>query len=230
MKLPPEFIHDLADHLERKARERQNDTDRIVTASGILLQWVGDFVSDPNVDWEKAEIKVDDLTLTGTNPEWNGVILETCHRSPTEFREFLHDHPEKKTVFDRATFHPNPILIRRENEKLKVLEGMHRTIAAIRDGRQTLSAWIATSIGPNRPRCEPHVVYDLIRAYARKTTTDRAGLIAALQYLRSAYSNVDQLLAERFSGSWVKDDGLQEIIDEAKQAEGGISSAAPSGV
>lgn len=230
MNLPPEFIRDLADHLERKARERQSDTDRIVTASGVLLQWIGDFLSDPNVDWEKVEIKVDDLTLTGTNPEWNKIILETCHRSPTEFRTFLQVQPEKKTVFDRATFHPTPILIRREDGKLKVLEGMHRTIAAIRDGRQTLSAWIATSIGPNRPQCEPHVVYDLIRAYARKTTTDRAGLIAALRYLRSAYSNVDQLLAERFNGSWVEDDGLQEIINAARQAERNTSAGVPGGV
>ena len=118
-------------------------------------------------------------------------------------------------MFLDAKYEDIPILIRFEDDKYKVLDGMHRTIAAIREGKETIQAFIARSIGKPAPYCEPHVIYDFLRAYHRKMNLDRNGLIISLRFLRHSYANVDELLINRFNKQWVPDDEIQEIIQEA---------------
>lgn len=214
MKFPDqEYLRWLLDDIVRRNGER-SVRDRLIAESGAALNWVGDYISDESLTWKKRTLDLDALWLTGTFPEWNPIIIDQCQRSPVEFRRFLSAKPDMKKLFDRAKLSDQPILVRPEEEKLKVLDGMYTVIAAIVAGHKTIEAFVCTPAGKPRPHCEPHVVYDLIRAYDRKINPDRAGLIAALRFLKNSYANVEPLLRERFSGDWMPNQEIREIIAE----------------
>lgn len=215
------FLRKLADHLKKKVENYQKEKplDRIVLYSGAAMQWLGDFMTDTDTDWEKAEnFEIDELTLTGTNPEWNEIIVKKCGCSPKRFRELIKNNSDILEVFKGVSNDGTPILVRRDGAKrtaFKVLDGMKRVMAALINGDRFISAYVA-QLGDNpKPMCEPHVVYDLIRAYQRGINNDRKGLIIALRYLRKSYSNVDNLLRERFGKQWISDKEIQSVIKES---------------
>lgn len=200
----------------RRAEKNLSSLEQLVMYSGAAMNWIGDFFTDPGVTWEKKELRVDDLVLTRTSPEWNAVIIARAEKSPTKLRELLRTDPAVAALFADAHWNEQPILVRSENGYL-VFDGMHRVVAAIRDGKETIVAWIATRTAttPPQPACEPHVIYDFLRAYRRGSNRDRDGLITALRFLRKAYGNVDVLLTTRFGPGWLPDEELQAIIAEA---------------
>lgn len=210
-----EYLEQLAKKQMDKALAKADVLKRLLMASGAELNWVADFITDASYFWTKEELTLDDLWLTGTGPDWNKVVIDECERSPVKFRQRLKNDPALIPLFKDAVFSDDPILLRYEEEKYKVLEGMNRVIAMLRDGKETVTAFVARPSGTPRPMCEPHVVYDLIRAYDRKLTTDRVGLIAALRLLRSCYANVDGLLRDRFTGGWMPNQEIREIVAEA---------------
>ncbi|MBI2984230.1 MAG: ParB N-terminal domain-containing protein [Candidatus Kerfeldbacteria bacterium] len=215
----PEYLGRLARHLKDKIEQHQQGQplEQLLMSCSAAMNWIADFLTDPNVRWTKQELRVDDLWLTGTNPTWNAIIIDRCKRSPAELRAILRSDPQTAALFAEAEFDELPILVRVDDGKYKVLDGMHRVIAAIRDGRESVTAFVARLDGQPRPQCEPHVVYDLLRAYHRGINRDRQALVVALRFLRHAYANVDRLLRERFSKAWVPDDEMQAIIAEALQ-------------
>jgi hypothetical protein len=209
-----DYLENLIDHLTRKTRQTNKPEDLLLMLSGASLNWIADFVLDESVVWEKREIKVADLYLTGTNPEWNKVIIDKAQRSPEKLQQIMAEIPSVKGLFADCVFDNVPILVRVDGGKLKVLDGIHRLIAAIRDDRKTVIGYVGTKTGDSRPLCEAHVVYDFIRAYQRSAVKDREGLIAALKFLKNNYVNVEGLLRNRFNADWVPDEDVQKIIAE----------------
>lgn len=213
-KLPATYLRGLAKALTRKA-DHYTDEEKLVMLSGAAMNWLGDFVTDENIQWEKKAIPIDSLYLTGTNPAWNKVIIDECKRSPINLRAYIANHKkEARSLFSAAKFSAVPILVRQDEGHRKVLDGMGRVVASIRSGKKSVVAYIASPVGVPRPACEPHVVYDLIRAYQRGSNKDKRGLIAALRFLRKSYANVDNLLRERFNARWLPDSKLQSIIQK----------------
>lgn len=199
---------------KEKFEGTHTELEQLLTYSSSAMNWIADMILDPGMRWERKSLSVDTLYLTGTTPEWNKVILEQCERSPRKLRELFVTDPNMRSVFAAATGSSVPILIRFDEGLNKVFNGMHRAIAAIRDGQETIEAVIGYSPEKFRTVCEPHVVYDLLRPYIRKLNSDRAGLIAALRYLRKCYVNVDELLRQRFSFDGIPNEEIQAIIQE----------------
>lgn len=210
------FLDRLVKHMQDKVNASQEPLEKLLTSCSAAMNWVADYITDETINWTKETLEIDDLYLTGTNPEWNAIIIDRCQRSPNKLKELLKTDPKVAALFSKAEFKDLPILVRQEEEKYKVLDGMQRTIAAIRDGKKTIEAFVARSSGKFRPNCEPHVVYDLLRAYHRGINKDREGLVVALRFLRHSYANVENLLKTRFSKPYIPgDDEIQEIIREA---------------
>lgn len=201
MNFPNEqYIQALVNHLDAKVKGSQSFEDRLLMLSGASMNWIADFMTDPSVAWSLETLPIDSLVFTGTNPEWNKVLLERADRSPLKLRSLLKQDPSVALLFADVKFTPEPVLVREDQGLLKLLDGSHRVVAAIREGHETIQAYVARmQEGTSRPSVEPHVVYDLLKAYHRGLTPDRAGLVTALRYLRFAYGNVDALLRERFS-------------------------------
>lgn len=209
------YLQNLSRHTQSIIGRRLPLKNQLMAHSGVMLNWVSDYLTDSNIQWLKKKIKLDDLTLTGTNPRWNKIIIEKCERSPQKLRALFKTNKSLKSVFKTAKFSALPILVRLEKKKYSVLDGMYRVIAAIRDNKTGVAAFVAKKAGKPKPQCEPHVVYDLLRAYQRGLNKDRKALITALRFLRKSYSNVTDLLKERFNKDWVRDEEIQKIIREA---------------
>lgn len=210
----------LIDHLAEKVNKHQTTIEKLSMHSSAAMNWIGDYLTDPHVRWEKKSVPIDDLYLTGTNPRWNPIILERAERSAEKLRVLMKDDSNINDLFTEAVFSPDPILIRYEDNRYKILDGMHRVIAAIRDDRNSVDAYVAfLDQRKPAPQCEAHVIYDLLRAYHRGLNHDRQGLITALLYLKKSYSNVEKLLRERFHKQWVPNDEVQKIIQEVLETK-----------
>ncbi len=213
-----EYLKGLVEAQKQHIENYQTPIELLVMWSGAALNWIGDAFTDPHTVWSKENLVVHELTLTGTNPEWNEVIIKRAEKSPVKLKQLMSEDDTVAKMFATAEWHEAPILVRADEAgKLKIFDGMHRVVAAIRDGREEVTAWVArrNTTVPFKPACEPHVIYDFLRAYQLGSNKDRQGLIAALKFLKQAYGNVEHLLKERFGPAWIPDNELQEIIAEA---------------
>jgi hypothetical protein len=97
---------------------------------------------------------------------------------------------------------------------------MNEVIAAIRDGFEEIEVYIATpQAGKPRPYCEPHLIYDILRPYQRGYNQDKAGLIAALIYIKNSYANAEELIRERFNEKWILENReMHQIIKQVLES------------
>lgn len=210
---PKSYLEALAkNHQEKVSQSLQHPTDRLLIYSGSLLNWVGEYINDEGISWELKKIPVDSLTLTGTGPEWNKIIIKRAETKPSKLRKFFKD-PKIKNIFKEATFTDVPILVRAEGNKLKVLDGMKRVIAAIRDGRNEIRAYVGTRKSKAQPKIEPHVIYDFIRAFQQRGGNEE-DFKASLRFLINAYSNARKLLKTRLGPRWIDDKKINQLVDE----------------
>jgi hypothetical protein len=72
---PTEYLVGLEKNHKDKVERALDTTEKLLMYSGARLNWVGEYVNDESVHWRLQTIPVDNLTLTGTSPEWNAVIL-----------------------------------------------------------------------------------------------------------------------------------------------------------
>jgi len=210
------YLKNLIVSLRKRVDDLELD-EQILVYAGVHLNWIGDVISDSTVQWSLEDIPVTDLYLTGTNQQWNKIILDQAEGSPKKLKMLMINDPTIAIVFHDITITAEPILVVHYKEKYRVFDGMHRVVAAIRDDKLTIKAYVAELTAITQPFCEPHVVYDLLRSYQRKINTDREGLISALRFLRKSYANVNWLLENRFNKEHVRDDEIQEIIKESLQ-------------
>lgn len=211
---PKSYLEDLVkNHQEKVAKSQPDPADRLLTYSGSLLNWVGEYINDESVSWKLKKITINSLTLTGTGPEWNKITIEKAERKPDKLRELLKERKIRK-IFKECKFIDIPILVRVENDKLKVLDGMNRMIAAIRDGKKEIRAYIGTRKGQADPKIEPHVIYDFIRAFQQRKGNEE-DFKAGLRFLINAYSNTQELLKTRFTPQWINNEKISKLINEA---------------
>uniref|UniRef100_A0A7C4M0W3 Uncharacterized protein n=1 Tax=candidate division CPR3 bacterium TaxID=2268181 RepID=A0A7C4M0W3_UNCC3 len=213
------FIKELAKHEREKISYQFEDSrNSILVTSGLHLNWIGDFFSNPKIKWEEKEIAVEKIKFTGTNPKINDILLNQCHRSPKEFRKLIKDNPKIKKEFEKYTsFGNEPILVRKDEDNkgyYKVLDGMHRFVGASLSNKPKIKVWLPINEDVELPYCEPHVVYDLMRGYMRhaKDKEGQKELYYALKLLNRTYANVKDLLKGILGEKWVFDKDVQKII------------------
>lgn len=210
---PKSYLEALAkNHQEKVSQLLKHPADRLLMYSGSLLNWVGEYINDKSINWELKKIPVDSLTLTGTGPEWNKIVIKRARRKPGKLRKLFKD-PKVKNIFKEAKFTDVPILVRVEGNELKVLDGMKRVIAAIRDGIAEIKAYVGTRKGKAQPEIEPHVIYDFIRAFQQRGGNEE-DFKTSLRFLVNAYSNARELLQTRLGPRWVDDEKINQLVNE----------------
>jgi hypothetical protein len=63
------YIKDLANHEDEKSKSFLNPRKQILVNAGIQLNWIGDFLANPNIKYKKIEIPINQVIFTGTTPE-----------------------------------------------------------------------------------------------------------------------------------------------------------------
>lgn len=211
------YIQDLADHEDEKSKSSFDPRKKILVNAGIRLNWIGDFLANPNIEYRKIGVPINRVLFTRTTPEWNKVLIDRCERSVEKFQELIkQDKNIKKRFAEEASFGNELILMRGPDEKgfYRVFDGMHRFVGAVIKNRKTVSAYVSINEDKHLPVCEAHTVYDLIRGFQRhaKGEAGKTELYHALKLLARTYENVLELLENRFNFTYVADDEVQEII------------------
>jgi hypothetical protein len=184
--------------------------------AGARLNWIGDYVGNPDMEWEEKELELDELEVTG-NDEF---LIKTCERSLKKFQELALADTEIKAMYENlASYGTETILVRNSDHdfvKYKILDGIHRVIGAAISGKNTIKAMVPLNEKDCLPVCEAHVIYDLIRGYLRNRRTDdgKIELYYGLKLLINTYANVHDLLENRFNKNYVNNDEVQIIIEK----------------
>lgn len=208
----PNYLNQLAQNHQENVVSNRPPEELLLMYSGALLNWVGEYINDESIKWTFQNLPVDSLTLSGTGPEWDKIIRGYAEMSPAKLRELMKNE-EIARVFANATNNGLPILVRKDEDNLKVLDGMNRVISAIRDGQVEIEAYIGERISEPKPIIEPHVLYDFIRAFKQRGG-NAADFKGGLRFLVSSYANAKELLEKRFSEEWVHDDTTSKLIAE----------------
>ncbi len=211
-----DFLKNLAAHEEEKVKEEQDSRQRILMYAGARLNWMGDYMGNPDIEWREEELELDQIEFTGSDE----FLIETCERSPKIFQEkALADHEIKSMYENLASYGNETILVRNSDHdfvKYKILDGTHRVIGAAMSGKKTIKAMVPLNEKDYLPVCEAHTVYDLIRGYLRNRRTDdgKIELYHSLKLLINSYANVHDLLENRFNKKYVNNDEVQLIIEK----------------
>lgn len=212
------YIKKLANLEEKKSKAYKSDSrHRILVHSGVLLNWLGDYFANPNIKWRKVSLFTKDILMTGVDPKWNELFITKCKRKSNNLIKFINkDIKLKNQVMKWASSSKssNIILVRKDKERYKIIDGMHRFVKHILSGKEKIKVYVPVNETSELPYCEPHVVYDLIRGFQRNAydTQGKMQLKHALILLSRTYSNVRQLLKDRFNENWTLDKEVQKII------------------
>lgn len=212
------YLQALAVHEDKKTFSLQPDRrSRILINSGVRLNWIGDFLSNPKNKFKKISIPVEKIYFTGTTPDWNEILLKKCKSSVPEFVKLIKTDKSIKAKFIKeSSYAKHPILVRRAEQAgyYKVLDGMHRFVGAVIKGRKRIDAFVPLNENKYLPVCEAHVIYDLIRGYQRNARDKKGAndLFHALRLLKRCYSNVPGLLRKRFNFKYLPDKNVQAVI------------------
>ncbi|MFA4817416.1 MAG: hypothetical protein WC608_01665 [Parcubacteria group bacterium] len=220
------YLKNLARHEEEKTDNIIKDPrKKIIMHAGVRLNWIVDFIGNKKITWKKTEVPADKILFSGTNPNWNKILINKCKRSVEEFRKLLSKNPAIKNKFKKeAFFSREPILLRAGKEKgtYLVLDGMHRFVGTVLSGREKIEAFIPVNEDKYLPICEEHTVYDLIRGFQRNAYNKKGekDLHHGLKLLSRTYENVDDLLKNRFDYIHLPDKKVQKIIKKILKENG----------
>ena len=212
------YLEQLANHEDKKPDfYLRNSRTRILVNAGIRLNWLGDFFANPEIKWKEQELSLERIQFTGTNSEWNKILIDQCGRSVNKFQVLIEKQPKLKEKFQKeASFGDEIILVRKSENKgfYKVLDGMHRFVGTVLEDRKKVQVFFPVNEDEFLPICEAHTVYDLIRGFIRNAKDEKGEieLYHGLKLLCRTYANVRELLTERFNENYVHDNKVQEII------------------
>lgn len=214
------YIENLAQHEKEVSQSDLGARESILVNSGIRLNWLGDFLANSKIKYSLKTLPVEKILFTGTNLDWNEVLIDRCQRSVLKFRELVNQDGKLKKLFEKdSSYDKRPLLVRPDQKEgyYLVVDGMHRFVGAVLAGESQVQAFVPLNLDETLPVCEPHIIYDLIRGYIRnaKDEEGKKDLYHALRLLLRTYANAEQLLRERFNSKYVDDEDVQEVIGDA---------------
>jgi hypothetical protein len=217
------YLVNLAEHEQVKSKALlTNPRDQILVNAGVKLNWMGDYLANPNILWsEVTEMNISKIQFTGSNPDWNQILIKDCNRDSANFMALVSQDPQVKQKFqEESSYNPDvPILVRKSEDvsKYKVFDGMHRFVGALVNGQNTIKVYFPQNENEVLPWCEIHVAYDLIRGFTRNAN-DLDGelqLFFALKLLLRTYGNVRGYLISLLNQNIEMDEAVQKIIQKA---------------
>lgn len=208
------------DYLRRRTRKmldvfiaNHSAEEGFAVAADALLQWQGAYVTDLSMEWTLEQLTIDDLYLTGMNPDWNAIIIDRCERSPQKLRLLFDTDAEVRAKMVGIKADEEPIMVRAERGKLAVMDGMNRVVFALTRRDSTITAFVGRRHGSPQLQSPAGIAYTFCRAY-RMGRLDEDGLVTVLRIMRTMYVNLDVLLRKRYT--WEPDlvPLLKRALDE----------------
>ena len=93
------YISSLAKHETENSESFLDSRSEILVNAGIRLNWLGDFLANPNIKYKKIDVAVEKILFTGTVPKWNKILMDRCGRSVKKFQVLIEQDEEIKKKF-----------------------------------------------------------------------------------------------------------------------------------
>lgn len=156
------FLEKLAAHEVKKSEPLLQDSGKVILVhAGIRLNWLGDFLANPDIKWEERDLAIKEIQFTGTSPRWNSILIEQCGRSVEKFLALIATDAEIKSEFEQAASFGDELILARESEQTgyyKVLDGMHRFVGAVLQGKKSIKVWLPINEKKCLPVCD-HMLF-----------------------------------------------------------------------
>lgn len=109
---------------------------------------VFDYVEGGQSRWEKREVSIDDIVLTGMGEDLTEIIYgDQVQRNPRKFVEYIKSHQDDERLTQISSRHVSEnrktMILREDDGKLKMLDGSHRFLSMVMNGATSVSAYIA---------------------------------------------------------------------------------------
>lgn len=145
-----------------KLRKRDGNHNYWLLVSAIAEGWriksVYRLLTNPSYHWNLEIRNISDLTMTGFNPLAVDRLIMRCGRNFYSFANYYHHHSEffKKYMPNLVTrperdHHPVFVFYDIKDHKLKLFDGMRRTVLAAINGKKTIKAYIGYPQAKGKP-------------------------------------------------------------------------------
>lgn len=201
-------------------REYCSDTKQALVLLGwVALNSIGDYLWSDQAQFNSMEVSINQITFTWTSPEINEILLDVCKWSPACLEELIQKNRAiKMKLKSWASFWEEEVLLRKTwKSSYKSFDWMHRIVWHILQWKTKIKAYVLMNEWKFMPNCEPHVIYDIIKAYHRsdKSDQDAKDFIWALRLLWKYTWNAKNIIENRFNKNYLKDKDIQKLISES---------------
>jgi hypothetical protein len=169
-------------------------------------------VSDDSFSWSEERIQTKKTILTGMNPTINKIIYsKEISQDPLKFRDFLLKYFEKHKNNDDpkelGRFRPreksivySKILIREEEGKLYIIDGMNRFIAQLLGEKKEIVAFIGRKSRKGKQMIGDSTFLLLRKAYERGNEEEKKAVLKVVEKLMKMSSDGESAVRNY----WVK--------------------------
>ncbi len=212
------YLKKLVEHEKERCFKNyiKDSRDAMIVLWWIALNWMWDLLWTPKGKYTLKNVKIEDIILTWTTPETNEITINKANRSVTELKKIIkNDKKILKQIKKVAIYSTEPVLLRKTWEnKYKSFDWMHRIVWHIIKWKEYIEAYVLENQSEFLPNIEPHVIYDIIKAYQRskRTEIDKQEFIWAIKLMARNTENTKKLLKNRFNSKYIMDDDLQKLI------------------
>lgn len=191
-------------------------------SEAVRLNGVHQYLTDDSFSWQLEDVALKDLMLTGMGPVVDPITLDLCERDPLKFKKEWANNPNvRKTLTTDADITTQlttsyPIIVFEREGKLAVFDGMHRTLATIISGKDSIQAWVGRVTNPQgKPLINSQMSMLLWKVWKASDTKDeelKKTLRRIGEEIVVDYRNGHDSLVERIAG-WSRDDEFIKIFE-----------------
>lgn len=117
--------------------------------------FVFDYIAGDTYRWERRDVSVASITLTGMSGYLTGIIYgDEVQQNPHLFAEYIRRHLDDARLAELHTASPIPenrqtIMLRESDGKIKMVDGSHRLMAMVMSGATAVPAYVGVIADPN---------------------------------------------------------------------------------
>lgn len=189
-------------------------------SEGYKLKRVFHILSDSTYDWKLKSVPLRKIVLTGMWPAFDRYIIKKFDRDPVKFEKAWKKDAVMRRTFLRPGFEARaerdnfPIFLFETEDKLRVFDGMRRTLLALIAGKKTIQAWVGIRVRRGKPLVSTNRCWFLSNIYDGATKKDKdleRAIIKIGKEITSQSRNGREVLIKRIAG-WSHDPDVKLFI------------------
>lgn len=188
----------------------------------LRLNWMFWFIGSDKFTWNEEVWQVENITLTGMDPNIDKVIhSEEINSNPLRFSEYLEKyfklHPEDDPEgLEQFRNHSREVAytkltLRESDGKIKILDGSNRLMNLVRNGAREITAFVAHETNPKgKMKIGDSTFYLLRFLYEKSNEEDQKAILATTKRLMQEASD-GKTAVKSYWVDHVRDEELKKL-------------------